>query len=82
MTATPVGDWISKRYPDSGQAIPERQPLSLIRVSRTRACRDFPCPACGAQPGQWCDGTRIPRFEGVHFARTSLAEEHDERKDS
>lgn len=31
------------------------------------------CPACGAKPGQPCDGTRIPRFELLHFARRQSA---------
>lgn len=27
------------------------------------------CPACGAEPGQACDRSRIPAYEGMHFAR-------------
>jgi hypothetical protein len=27
------------------------------------------CPACGAAPGQECDGTRVATYEGMHFAR-------------
>jgi hypothetical protein len=27
------------------------------------------CGACPAQPGQKCDGSRTPAFEGMHFAR-------------
>ena len=27
------------------------------------------CRACGAQPGQACDLSVIPGFDGMHFAR-------------
>jgi hypothetical protein len=31
------------------------------------------CPACGAEPGEKCDGSRIPRYEDFHFARREAA---------
>lgn len=31
------------------------------------------CPACGARPGEVCDGSRIPVFEGLHYARRQPA---------
>lgn len=40
---------------------------------RDRAAQDRDCPACGAKPGQPCDGTLIPRFELLHFARRQAA---------
>lgn len=38
-----------------------------------------PCPACGARQGQPCDGSRIPRWESLHFARRAEAERVMER---
>jgi hypothetical protein len=32
------------------------------------------CDVCAAKRGQWCDGSRIPRWESLHFARRAAAE--------
>jgi hypothetical protein len=56
-----------------------RQPLPLARVSYETALAQH-CPACAARPGERCDGSRIPRWDGLHFARWAAAEKAQERR--
>lgn len=50
-----------------------REPDEDLRMPEWKRWLSRWCKACGAAPGQECDGSRIPRYEGFHFTRRAGA---------